>query len=110
MLTYHQVPSDEFDADASEYLPVDYETEGFIHTTRTPSRVSEIANKHRRDDPRPFLLLTIDLDKLSTSWRYDLAGEDFPHIYGPLNREAIVTIEPFPRAADGSFLPISSSS
>ncbi len=106
MLTYHQVPRDEFDGEAAEYLPVDYEREGFIHTTKTPWRVAEIANKHRKSDPRPFVLLAVDLDRVTAPWRYDAAGEDFPHIYGPINREAIVKVEPFPRAADGTFLPL----
>ena len=106
MITYHQVPADEFDQAAPSYLPVDYETEGFIHTTRPCERVAQIANKHRRADPRPFLLVTIDLERLTVPWRYDAAGEDFPHIYGPLNREAVVEVRPFPREADGTFLAI----
>jgi uncharacterized protein (DUF952 family) len=106
MLTYHQVPADEFDPNAGQYLPVDYETEGFIHTTRPPERVAEIANRHRREDPRSFLLLTIDLDLVSAPWRYDRAGDDFPHIYGPLNRDAVIDVRPFPRNADGTFVPL----
>ena len=106
MLTYHQVPADEFDADAPEYLPVDYPQDGFIHTTRPRERVAEIANRHRRGDPRPFLLLTIELDRVSAPWRYDAAGDDFPHIYGPLNRDAVVDVRPFPRSSEGEFLPI----
>ena len=66
----------------------------------------QIANRHRRGDQRPFLLLTIDLDRVSAPWRYDAAGDDFPHIYGPLNRDAIVDVRPFPRSADGTFLPL----
>jgi uncharacterized protein (DUF952 family) len=106
LLTYHQVPSDEFDPNAPEYTPADYAADGFIHTTRPPERVAEVATKHRGSDPRPFLLLTIDLDKISAPWRYDAAGEDYPHIYGPLNRDAVVDVRPFPRAADGTFQPI----
>jgi uncharacterized protein (DUF952 family) len=106
VLTYHQVPEDEFDPNAAEYLPVDYATEGFIHTTRLPERVAEIANRHRKDDPRPFLLLTIDLDRLTAPWRYDRPDDHFPHIYGPLNREAVIDVQPFPRAEDGTFLPL----
>ena len=104
MLTYHQVAAEEFDPNSPTYLPADFAREGFIHTTSPLARVADIANKHRRGDPRPYVLITIDLDRVSAPWRYDSAGPDFPHIYGALNREAIVDVQPFPRASDGAFL------
>ena len=33
------------------------------------------------------------------------AGEEFPHIYGPIDADAIVDILPFERGADGYVLP-----
>lgn len=106
MRTYHQVAEEEFDRDAATYIPADFTQDGFIHTTSPLARVHEIANKHRRGDRRPYILITIDLDRVSAPWRYDAAGTDFPHIYGPLNREAVVDVRPFPRAPDGTFLPL----
>ena len=35
-----------------------------------------------------------------------LAGVLFPHIYGPLHREAIVAVRPAQRAPDGRFLQV----
>ncbi len=106
MLTYHLVPRDEYDPAAPTYAPPAYADEGFIHTTRTLAIVQEVANRYYRDDRRPYLLLTIELDRASAPWRYDAAGPDYPHLYGPLNREAIVAAQPVPRAEDGTFLPL----
>jgi glutathione S-transferase len=52
----------------------------------------------------PLRLLTIDTDLLTSPWRLDpVEGEalPFPHIYGPLNIDAVVSAEPF-RASAGS--------
>lgn len=109
MLTYHLVPHDEFDPEAAEYLPPAYAREGFIHTTHTVALVHEAGNRYCRADPRPYLLLTIDLDRLAVPWRYDASGGDYPHLYGPLNRDAVIAARPASRAADGSFLPLASA-
>ena len=106
MLTYHGVPTEEFDPTAPTYLPAAYPEDGFIHTTRLLSKVHEVANRHYGSDPRPYLLLTIDLDRISVPWRYDAPGDDYPHIYGPLDRRWVMAIQPMPRAADGTFLPL----
>jgi uncharacterized protein (DUF952 family) len=106
MLTYHQTPVECFDRHAPSYVPENYEAEGFIHTTSPLARIPEVATKHYRQDRRPYVLLTIDLDRIDVPWRYDAAGEDFPHIYGPLNREAVIGIRPMPRAADGPVLAV----
>ena len=103
MLTYHLVPREEFDPNAGEYLPAAYAAEGFIHTSRTPELLAAAGNRYYRDDPRPYLVLTIDLARVRAPWRYDAAGEDYPHVYGPLDRESIVAVRPAPRAADGTF-------
>lgn len=103
MLTYHLVAADDFDPSAASYLPAAYAGEGFIHTTRTPALLAEVANRYYRADPRRYLLLTIDLDRLAVPWRYDTADPDYPHLYGPLNRDAVIAIAPMPRADDGTF-------
>jgi len=106
LLTYHQTPRERFNPEEPTYVPEAYAEEGFIHTTAPLGRIPEVANKHYRQDPRPYVLLTIDLDRLTASWQYDAAGEDFPHIYGPLNREAVIGVRAMPRAADGTFLSL----
>jgi uncharacterized protein (DUF952 family) len=106
-LTLHIVPEPYWRASdpAQPYRPEPFEREGFIHCTDGAERMAEVANRYYRDDPREYLVLVIDLARLTSPWRYDDAEHLFPHIYGPLNRDAIIATHPMPRANDGSFLP-----
>ena len=63
------------------------------------------ANRHYRDDPRPYLVLTVDLDAAGSRWRYDDAPMFYPHVYGPIAPAAVLRAVPIPRADDGTFLP-----
>ena len=63
------------------------------------------AERYYRADPGAFVVLSVDLDVLDGSWRYDAPGERYPHIYGPIPRAAIVRVVAAPRGADGRFLP-----
>jgi uncharacterized protein (DUF952 family) len=52
------------------------------------------------------VVLRIAIDRLDAEVRYeDLLGghEGFPHVYGPLNLNAVVAIIPLPPGADGTF-------
>jgi uncharacterized protein (DUF952 family) len=50
-----------------------------------------------------LLLLHVDAQRLSSPLREEASGigEIFPHIYGPLNRDAVVTVEALWRGPDG---------
>jgi uncharacterized protein (DUF952 family)/RimJ/RimL family protein N-acetyltransferase len=81
------------------------ETEGFIHCS-TASQVVSVANaifRGRRD----LVLLQIDSVRVHAPIRYEPpdASEPnrFPHIYGPLNTDAVRDALPFPPEPDGSF-------
>jgi uncharacterized protein (DUF952 family) len=51
------------------------------------------------------LLLTIDPERVTAPIRYDPAenGEEFPHIYGPLNIDAVVDVADIQPGPDGQF-------
>lgn len=79
------------------------ESEGFIHCS-TPAQVVRVANalfRGRKD----LVLLCIDSAKVRPAIRDEDAGqgEHFPHVYGPLNPDAVVAIVDFPAKEDGSF-------
>ncbi len=86
------------------YRPRSLETEGFIHCTDGRDRVIETANRYYTDDSRPYLLVTLDLQRVSAEWRYDDRERVYPHIYGPLEMEAVRAVERLTRAEDGRFL------
>jgi len=104
--TFHLIPVAVWaEADPDAPLARDSLTdEGFIHCTDGPDALIATAERHYRADPRDFMALTIDLDALSSPWRYDDAGKLYPHIYGPIDRVAIVQAVPVKRALDGRFL------
>ncbi len=80
-------------------------SEGFIHLTHRADDLVEVANAFYRTDPRPQVALIVDLERLESPWRYD-GDERFPHVYGPLDRAAIVDVLPVERDAAGRFLRI----
>jgi glutathione S-transferase len=77
---------------------------GFIHCSRR-GQVAAVANARYRGSPR-LVLLVIDPDAVRAEIRdEDLegTGEVFPHVYGPLNVDAVVEVRPFVAGPDGSF-------
>jgi uncharacterized protein (DUF952 family) len=59
-----------------------------------------------RGAQRPGLLLVIDTERLQPEVKYDpVPGWDapFPHIYGPINPDAVTDVLPLERGDDGRF-------
>ena len=55
---------------------------------------------------RDLVLLVIDPARLAAELVYEdcyEVGQAFPHIYGPLNLNAVVSVVPFPPLPDGTF-------
>lgn len=70
------------------------EKEGFIHTSKA-EQVAGVLERYYKGQSNLFLL-HIDETKLTASLKYELApsvNEEFPHIYGRLNLNAVVKIE-----------------
>ena len=88
----------------ADYEPASLAEEGFVHCTDGVDGLRATGDRYYRDDPRPYLVASIDLDRLVDDWRYDDEEHRFPHVYGPIPRAAVVRVVPAPRADDGSFL------
>ena len=88
---------------AGPYTHASLADEGFIHCTDGAANLRDTANRYYGDDPRPFLVLTVDLDAAGSPWRIDDPGRPYPHVYGPIARSAILAIRPMPRSVDGRF-------
>lgn len=109
MLTYHLTPADDWAALAptAPVRPPSLAIEGFIHCTTGADEMVATANRHYHADPRRFVILTVDLDRVGAPWRYDAADAAdtrYPHVYGEIPRHAVLGARPIPRAVDGTFL------
>lgn len=71
--------------------------EGFIHASRR-DQVQGVFDRYYRGLGEDLVLLTIDTARLESEVRVDPVGEDaYPHVYGPINRTAVVDVEPLNR-------------
>jgi uncharacterized protein (DUF952 family) len=79
--------------------------EGFIHASG-PSQVNGVANRYYRGISDELVVLVIDTERVRADIRYeDVPGADapFPHIYGPLNADAVLATRPLSAGPDGTF-------
>jgi uncharacterized protein (DUF952 family) len=89
---------------AGVYTADSLASEGFIHCS-TAEQVVWVANNRFRGRTE-YVLLHIDRDRLSAPVKYEnLEGgrQLFPHIYGPLNLDAVIDVTPFPPDEAGTF-------
>lgn len=103
---YHITTRDQWRNSVSrgEYAHDSLKSEGFIHSS-TCRQVLGVANARfrGRDD---LVLLHIETDEVTPNIRYESpAGseERYPHIYGPLNLDAVKQVIDFPPSLDGTF-------
>jgi uncharacterized protein (DUF952 family) len=85
------------------YVPADYTAEGFIHAS-TPRQLPAVAVKHYRGRP-DLVLLYVDAESVAAEIRYEgrAGGEHYPHIYGPLNVDAVIEALELKANADGTY-------
>ena len=80
---------------------------GFIHCSQ-PHQISGVLTAAYADIGQDLILLVIDTDQLTSPWQLDQVPDSvdpFPHIYGSLNREAVVDVLPLRRVAGGFVVP-----
>lgn len=80
------------------------EEEGFIHCS-LPGQMAAVANRYYAG-VTGLVLLVIDADRLRSELRYEPApgtDETYPHVYGPLDTDAVVLVAPFEPGPDGTF-------
>lgn len=81
-------------------------SEGFIHASTAP-QVAATGNRFYRG-MAGLVILEIDSDRLQPDLRFETAhlptgDEQFPHIYGPLNLEAVTSVRDFVPDEQGNF-------
>jgi uncharacterized protein (DUF952 family)/RimJ/RimL family protein N-acetyltransferase len=85
------------------YRPYSLHSEGFIHCSR-PLQILAVANAYYAGEPG-LVLLWIDPARIQPEIRWEAApnGETYPHLYGPLNPDAVLAVTDFPCDKDGVF-------
>jgi uncharacterized protein (DUF952 family) len=94
-MIYHVVTKTNWEAALAKgfYEADSLPKEGFIHTNKE-NQVQGVLQRYYKNQTN-LLLLHIDESKLTALLKYELApsiNEEFPHIYGRLNIDAVVRI------------------
>jgi uncharacterized protein (DUF952 family) len=106
----HIIPIGQWEAAqaAGTYRGDTLDAEGFIHFS-TAAQVVRVADARFRGHPG-LALLVVETDRLAAPLRYEAPFEGamadaglFPHLYGPLNLDAVVAVVDFPPGPDGTF-------
>ncbi|MFY0546183.1 DUF952 domain-containing protein [Brevibacillus sp. H7] len=81
-------------AGRDQYVPRDYDQEGFIHATKGDELLCRVANRVYADFTGELCVLVVAEDQVSATVKYEMAkdGLRYPHIYGPLNIDAILDV------------------
>ena len=95
-MIYHVAKIEEWkaSADRNDYYPFDYEREGFIHCSFS-YQLEGVLERYYQDE-KAVLILTIDENTLISKVEAELSelkNEIYPHIYGSINKDAIVHVE-----------------
>ncbi|MDA5286424.1 DUF952 domain-containing protein [Streptomyces sp. Isolate_45] len=93
-MIFHIVPLADWNA-APElpYAPASLASEGFVHCSADRPTLLAIAEAHYRETPGT--LLAVELDEAALTSEVRRSGESggrYPHVHGPLNRNAVARV------------------
>jgi uncharacterized protein (TIGR00299 family) protein len=98
----HVVERDRWTAVEDAYRPASLDSEGFVHCSPVDAVLAVAAYTH--PDAADPVLLVVDPGALDAEVRYEeMAARAYPHVYGPIEREAVVDVLPLPRE-DGRYV------
>lgn len=85
-----------------EFRSDDLATEGFIHCS-TPEQLPWVAEKFYQGQAG-LVVLRIDTEKLKSALKWEIpqdSSKPFPHVYGPINLEAVIQVIPLEEVLAG---------
>jgi uncharacterized protein (DUF952 family) len=102
-MIYHVVSPAEWDADPGRpYAPASLADEGFVHCSPDEATTLAVVEAFYRNASRPLLVLVLDEGRLGAECVWEAAAPApppgvagdvlFPHVFGPLDRDAVVRI------------------
>ncbi len=76
-----------------EFIPADYNKEVFIHCC-TQAQLAGVVDRYFKGRSG-LVLLHLDESKLKAELKYEIStnDEEFPHLYGAINCEAIISVQ-----------------
>jgi uncharacterized protein (DUF952 family) len=91
---------------SGQYVGDTLETEGFIHFSGK-EQVVATANRYYQGTSG-LLLLQVVVKRLACKLKYEAgpSGELFPHLYGPLNMDAVEKVSHFKPESNGNFVSL----
>ncbi|WP_019853596.1 cupin domain-containing protein [Actinopolyspora mortivallis] len=112
---FHLLPLGEYHADTARPITAaSLETEGFVHCSPDPGTALAVANELYRSAEEQLVLVELDPSRLSAPVRWEppspkppegvSARTLFPHVYGPLEREAVRGLRYARRDVHGRFV------
>ncbi|WFB10264.1 DUF952 domain-containing protein [Streptomyces sp. LX-29] len=111
-MIYHLVRLDDWlVAPDRPYAPASLAEDGFVHCSPDESTTLAVANAFFREVPGPLMALMIDEHRLDVLVRWEAADPEpppgvgpevlFPHVFGHINRTAVVGMLEVERDAEG---------
>ena len=112
----HLLPAAAWEAwrDGGGFEPASLATEGFVHCTGDDDLMLTVANRFYADGPDELVVVTLDEAKLASEVRWEAPAHPdggapsddeprFPHVYGPLDGEAVVGTRQLVRDGAGRY-------
>lgn len=100
-MIYHVVPAADWAAgDERPYAPASLVAEGFVHCSADVPSALAVADARFSGVP-DLLVLVIDETRLGAEVRREGPAAAFPHVYGPVERSAVVRVQAVARDSDG---------
>ena len=96
-MIYHVLHSSDWQkaVEKGSYEAASLATEGFIHASKA-SQVPGVLERYFKDQENR-VVLHIDEHRLTSPFTYEFSpsvNEEFPHIFGPVNLDAVLKVEP----------------
>lgn len=96
-IIYHVTTAAEWQAAKASgmYTSPSLQAEGFIHCSSGDAQVAGVLQRYFANKT-DLVKLVIDTDKLASRFIYEWSpstADTFPHIYGPINVDAVIQVE-----------------
>ena len=106
MIIFKIVPRPEWEHAGETYAGSPHDqADGFLHFSTRPQLAETLRRYYAGQTD--LMLVAVEADKLGFGLKWEHSpsrGEDFPHLYAPLPRSAVLWSKPLNRKADGEFL------